>query len=178
MSDHKNILEGEDMMTRFSVIAAAGLLPLVGLPAVAADLPSETHKMLPMSLAVEAAQAGIAACKEHGWNVSVTVADRSGDIRVMIMGDGARDLTKEVTRRKAYTAALLGISTDELAKRIAGSGFNPMVYDANLAQGAGGLPIKAGNETIGGIAAAGAPGGDKDESCAAAGLAKIQDRLK
>lgn len=52
------------------------------------------------------------------------------------------------------------------------------VYDANLAQGAGGLPIKVGNDVIGGIAAAGAPGGDKDESCAAAGLAKIQDQLK
>lgn len=166
------------MMSRyglFAAIAAAGLLPFTAL---AADLPSETHKVLPMSLAVEAVQAGIAACKEHGWNVSVTVADRSGDIRVMIMGDGARDLTKEVTRRKAYTAALLGISTDELAKRIAGGGFNPLVYDANLAQGAGGLPIKVGNDVIGGIAAAGAPGGDKDERCAAAGLAKIADRLK
>lgn len=169
------------MVTRFSMIAAiaaAGLSPLVALPAVAADLPSETHKVLPVSLAIEAAQAGIAACKEHGWNVSVTIADRSGDIRVMVMGDGARDLTKEVTRRKAYTAAMLGISTGQLAKQIAGGGFNPMVYDANLAQGAGGLPITAGNEVIGGIAAAGAPGGDKDESCAAAGLAKIADRLK
>jgi uncharacterized protein GlcG (DUF336 family) len=167
-------------MTRYRLIAAlavTGLATLTSAATRAADLPSETRKVLPMSLAVEAAQAGIAACKEHGWNVSVTVADRSGDIRVMIMGDGARDLTKEVTRRKAYTAALLGMSTDQLAKQIAGGGFNPMVYDANLAQGAGGLPIKVGNETIGGIAAAGAPGGDKDESCAAAGLAKISDRL-
>lgn len=168
-------------MTAYRIItalAAAGIAALSSSAARAADLPSKTHKVLPMSLAVEAAEAGIAACKEHGWNVSVTVADRSGDIRVMIMGDGARDLTKEVTRRKAYTSALLGISTDDLAKRIAGGGFNPLVYDANLAQGAGGVPIKVGNEVIGGIAAAGAPGGDKDESCAAAGLAKIADQLK
>src|SRR5580693_8579039 len=112
-------------MTRTRLIAAlavTGLATLTSGAARAADLPSETRKVLPMSLAVEAAQAGIAACKEHGWNVSVTVADRTGDIRVMVMGDGARDLTKEVTRRKAYTAALLGMSTDQLAKQIAGGG--------------------------------------------------------
>jgi uncharacterized protein GlcG (DUF336 family) len=40
------------------------------------------------------------------------------------------------------------------------------------------VPIKIGTETIGAIAAAGAPGGDKDEACAKAGLAKISDRLK
>jgi hypothetical protein len=39
------------------------------------------------------------------------------------------------------------------------------MFDRELATGAGGVPIKAGEETIGGIAAAGAPGGDKDEAC-------------
>jgi uncharacterized protein GlcG (DUF336 family) len=34
-----------------------------------------------------------------------------------------------------------------------------------------------GNETIGGIAVAGAPGGDKDEACARAGLDKVKDQL-
>jgi uncharacterized protein GlcG (DUF336 family) len=41
----------------------------------------------------------------------------------------------------------------------------------------GGVPIKAGKETIGAIGVSGAPGGDKDEACANAGLAKISDRL-
>jgi uncharacterized protein GlcG (DUF336 family) len=41
----------------------------------------------------------------------------------------------------------------------------------------GGVPIKVGNETIGAIGVSGAPGGDKDEACANAGLAKISDRL-
>jgi uncharacterized protein GlcG (DUF336 family) len=39
------------------------------------------------------------------------------------------------------------------------------------------VPIKAGNDTIGGIGVSGAPGGDKDEACANAGLGKIGDRL-
>jgi uncharacterized protein GlcG (DUF336 family) len=41
----------------------------------------------------------------------------------------------------------------------------------------GGVPIKVGNETIGAFGISGAPGGDKDEACANAGLAKISDRL-
>jgi uncharacterized protein GlcG (DUF336 family) len=42
----------------------------------------------------------------------------------------------------------------------------------------GGLPIKIGDEVVGAIGAAGAPGADKDEACAKAGLDKIADRLK
>jgi uncharacterized protein GlcG (DUF336 family) len=42
----------------------------------------------------------------------------------------------------------------------------------------GSIPILLNGEMIGALAVSGAPGGDKDEPCAAAGLAKIQDRLK
>ena len=42
----------------------------------------------------------------------------------------------------------------------------------------GAIPIMVGGELIGAFAVSGAPGGDKDEPCSVAGLAKIQDRLK
>ena len=42
----------------------------------------------------------------------------------------------------------------------------------------GGVPIKLGDEVIGAIGAAGAPGAKLDDGCARAGLAKISDRLK
>ena len=42
----------------------------------------------------------------------------------------------------------------------------------------GGVPIKAGTETIGGVGVSGAPGGEKDEVCANAGIAKVVDALK
>jgi uncharacterized protein GlcG (DUF336 family) len=42
----------------------------------------------------------------------------------------------------------------------------------------GGVPIKVGNETVGGVGVSGAPGGEKDEVCANAGLAKVADALK
>jgi len=44
--------------------------------------------------------------------------------------------------------------------------FNPAKFGRRLSAGEGGLPIKVGNDTIGGIAVAGAPGGDTDEACA------------
>jgi uncharacterized protein GlcG (DUF336 family) len=167
-------------MIRSYMLAAAGLAAFTGINAFAADpLPTETHKVLTAELAVEAAQAAIAACKAQGYSVTVTVADRSGAPKVVIVRDGPPGVARESTRRKAYTAAVQRVSTGDFTKRIETPGaFNPTVFDRELATGPGGVPIKVGEDTIGGIAAAGAPGGDKDEACAAAGVAKISDRLK
>ncbi len=165
------------MIRTCAVVATAVLTVFTSISARAADLPAETHKVLPAALAIEAAQAAIAACKAQGYNVSVTIADRTGMPKLVIVGDGAGVFSREVTRRKAYTSALLGISTGDFAKRVAAGGFNPAIYDPQLIAGPGGVPIKVGNDTIGAIAAAGAPGGDKDEACAMAGLQKISDQL-
>jgi uncharacterized protein GlcG (DUF336 family) len=167
-------------MNRAKVFTIAfGLTAMIAANAHAADgLPTITYKVLTADLAIEAAQAAIALCKAQGWNVSVTIADRTGLPKLVLVGDGAGGVGREVTRRKAYTSALLGISTDDFAKRIANGGFNPSIYDPQMVSGPGGIPIKIGNETIGAIAVAGAPGGDKDEACAKSGLDKISDRLK
>ena len=42
----------------------------------------------------------------------------------------------------------------------------------------GGIVIKVGDEIVGALGAAGAPGADLDEACARAGLEKIRDQLK
>jgi uncharacterized protein GlcG (DUF336 family) len=166
---------------RFCVLAAAAaIVALPRVDAVAADaLPTETFKVLTVELALEAAQAAIAACKAQGYAVTVTVADRLGNAKIVIVRDGPQGVGSESTRRKAYTAAKMRVSTAEFTKRISNpNAFNPGQFDAQLATGPGGVPIKAGEDTVGGIAVAGAPGGDKDEACAAAGVAKISDRLK
>jgi uncharacterized protein GlcG (DUF336 family) len=51
---------------------------------------------------------------------------------------------------------------------------NPMIETAR--QGA--VPIMAGSDMVGVFAVSGAPGGDKDEVCVRAGLAKIQSQVK
>lgn len=157
-----------------TVFAAA----LAGTSAFADPLPSETHRVLTAALAVEAAQAAIAHCKAQGYANTAVVADAAGKPIVLIVGDGARYVAAEVSRRKAYTAAVWKMSSGDFAKRFpTPTGFNPAVYDRRLAGGQGAVPIKVGNEVIGAIATAGAPGGDKDEACALAGLEKIKDRL-
>ena len=167
-------------MTRSNAVAATAVLAaLTRFNAWAADpLPVETHKVLTAALAVEAAQAAIAACKAQGYNVTVTVADRMGLPKVVIVRDGPQGVARESTRRKAYTAAVQRVSTGDYTKRVSTPGaFNPGMFDNQLATGQGGVPIKVGEDTIGGIAVGGAPGGDKDEACAVAGVDKIKDRL-
>ena len=167
-------------MNRVNLLTAATALgALTSLTAWAAEtLPVESHKVLSAALAVEAAQAAIAACKAQGYNVTVTVADRIGTPKVVIVRDGPPGVGAEVTRRKAYTAAVQRVSTGDYTKRVSTPGaFNPGMFDSQLATGQGGMPIKVGEDTIGGIAVGGAPGGDKDEACAIAGIDKIKDRL-
>jgi uncharacterized protein GlcG (DUF336 family) len=42
---------------------------------------------------------------------------------------------------------------------------------------AGGVAIKRGDEIVAALGVGGAPGGDKDEACAEAGVAKIRERV-
>ena len=167
-------------MIRSYALAAAAIVTACSTigPLAAEGLPTETHKLFPAALAVEAAQTAIATCKGQGYNVAVSIIDRTGLPQLLIVGDGGGGLSREVARRKAYTSATLRVSTADFAKRVAGGGFNPAVFDTQLVTAVGGLPIKVGNETIGAIGVSGAPGGDKDEACAQAGLAKINDRLQ
>jgi uncharacterized protein GlcG (DUF336 family) len=167
-------------MIRSCALAVLAAFTLVGnINVVRAEpLPTETFKILPAALAVEIAEAAVAACKSQGYNVSIAIVDRAGNLKLLLVGDGASALTRRLGRRKAYTAAMQRVSTGDFAKRIATPGaFNPSLYDTQLVALAGGVPIKVGDETIGAIGVSGAPGGDKDEACANAGLAKVSDRL-
>jgi uncharacterized protein GlcG (DUF336 family) len=142
------------------------------------DLPVE--KTLPLALAVEAAQAALATCTQQGHRVSVAVVDRAGLVRALLRGDGAGSHTLDSSSRKAYTASSLRLKTMELAKMVSQSPAIAGLREMNeqiLILG-GGLPIKAGEDVIGGIGVDGAFAGDKDEACAQAGIDKIKARLK
>jgi uncharacterized protein GlcG (DUF336 family) len=98
----------------------AGLAAFGSTGAMAADpLPTETFKILPAALAVEAAEAAIASCKGQGYNISVAIVDRAGDLRLLLVGEGASALSRELSRRKAYTSAMRRMTTADLAKQVA-----------------------------------------------------------
>src|SRR6516165_2050921 len=119
-------------------IAAIALFGSVSL-VLAEPLPTQTFKVLPAALAVEAAQAAIAACKTQGYAISVAVVDRTGDLKLLLVGDGAGALTPSLSRRKAYTAAMRRVPSGEIAKQVAVPGaFNPTLYDRQLVAVGGG----------------------------------------
>jgi uncharacterized protein GlcG (DUF336 family) len=168
-------------MGRNRFIVLSGIVLVLGLfpySVKAQGLPTE--KVLPLSLATEAAGAALGACEKQGYRVSVAVVDRAGVVRVLMRGDGAGPHTADSSSRKAYTAASLGRPTGELVMAVSGNPANEGLRNMNekILILAGGLPVKAGEEIVGGIGVGGAPGGEKDESCAQAGLDKIKDRLK
>ena len=168
-------------MGRYHFIILLGIVLVLGLfpyPVKAQGLPTE--KVLPLSLSTEAAEAALAACEKQGYHVSVAVVDRDGLVRTLMRTDGAGPHTLDSSSRKAYTAASLGRPTGDLVKAVSGNPANEGLRNMNekILILAGGLPVKAGDEVVGGIGVGGAPGGEKDEACAQAGLDKIKDRLK
>jgi uncharacterized protein GlcG (DUF336 family) len=117
-------------------------------------------------------------CTAQGYGVSVVVVDRAGDTIVALRGDKAALHTMENARRKAYTARVFRMRTSEYADRYADndSVVHQQVTLPNVIALPGGLPIKVGDDVIGGVGVSGTPG--IDEPCAQAGLDKVADQLK
>jgi uncharacterized protein GlcG (DUF336 family) len=84
----------------------------------------------------------------------------------------------ENARRKAYTARTFKMPTSDYAKRYADN--NPVVHQQvtlpSIIAIPGGLPIKVGDDVIGGAGLSGTPG--VDEPCVQAGIDKVADQLK
>ena len=137
-----------------------------------------THRV-PAALANEAVGAAVEACRSQGFFVSAVLVDASGARQAVLRGDSAGIHTIDSAGDKAYTASSFkipsGVARERLMSNPAASGLQ-FVPGVLLVQG--GLPIKVGEEVIGAIGVGGAPGGDKDEACAQAGIDKIKDRLK
>jgi len=153
-------------------------LAAFALPAQAQLL---THKDLSLAMATTIAQTAVDMCTAQsygGYGVSMVVVDRAGNTIVALRSDKAGPHTMENARRKAYTALTFRTSTAEYAKRYADN--NPVVHQQvtlpNVIAIPGGLPIKAGDEVIGGAGLSGTPG--KDEPCVQAGIDKVADQLK
>jgi len=134
---------------------------------------------LPSSLALKAASTAVAACGKMGFRVSATIVDTSGIVIATLRADGAAPHTVSTSTRKAYTAASSHMPTSTLVKIVVN---NPDAAGLRDVEGflllTGGLPIKAGNEVIGGIGVSGSPGPDADEKCAGAALGAIGSSLK
>ena len=160
---------------RRSLVAVAWA---VGAFAPSANAQLLTHRDLSYAMAKTIAEAAIESCGAKGYAVSAVVVDRAGETMVAMRADNAGPHTMENARRKAYTALSFRMPTSAYAKRYADN--NPVVHQQvtlpNVIAIPGGLPVKVGDDVIGGVGVSGSPG--VDEPCVQAGIDKVADQLK
>ena len=176
-----------DNLPPFRMLDAKGnLIPLPPLPPGglhhdAGGAPESTARGPSLALALEAAQTAIETCHTNGYRIGVSVIDSVGEARAMITADGADGSHVFVAMRKALTALATEMPSAKAADLVAGDKALLSRIKPNMFVMGGALPIVVNRETIGAIGvsgAAGMPFGHQDELCAAAGLTKIQNRLK
>lgn len=141
-------------------------------PAKVDDTPSPGYE-----LALEAAQAAIASCREDGYSVGVAVTDSAGNLKAGLADDNGPLNRVYMATRKDVTVAAFGVSTLRLRESIA---THPSLLDQvkpNMSLLPGGLPIMKGDRLVGAIAVSGASA-HEEEKCGKAGIDKIADRLK
>ncbi len=150
----------------------------VALVSSAAAQTLSTHR-IPAALAVEAASEAVAACAKQGYHETAQVVDADGVVIATVRGDGVGAHSLDSALDKAFTAASFKSDTLALAERAKGEdSIAPLAKLPHVMFFGGGVPIKLGDETIGAIGAAGAPGAKLDDGCARAGIDKIKDRLQ
>ena len=162
-------------MKHMSLIAAACWIALV--PARAAE-GVVTYKSLAPDVALDLAQSALRQCRRDGYQIAVVVSDRFGaplvELRDRYTPVGALDIAKG----KAWTSVTFARNTSDFVKAIKdgtiGAGLAGLPGVTPLA---GGVVIEAEGSLLGAVGVAGAPGGDKDEACAKAGVAAVQDKL-
>jgi uncharacterized protein GlcG (DUF336 family) len=150
-------------------IAASGIAHAQGLV---------TERSLSMAMAKTIAETAQAECRAKGFHTTVAVVDRAGQLLVLLRDEKAAAHTVEMARRKAYTARMFRISTADFQKRTTPD--QPIAGQRELTDMialSGGVPIKLGEETIGGVGSAGS-NLESDDACAKAGIAKVADLLK
>ncbi len=132
-------------------------------------------KRLSMETALRIAQAAIKQCRAEGVQIAVTVVDRGGHPQVVLRDVLAMDITVPVSRKKAHTAMVFNSPTSALEGRFTGA--NSVAKLESLIISAGGVPVQAGGQIVGGVGVSGAPSGETDEKCAQAGVDAVSSDL-
>jgi uncharacterized protein GlcG (DUF336 family) len=165
-------------MRKAACAFVAALTALAVSPVRADDAALVIYKSLTPELALEAAQAAMKTCRDNGYQIAVAVVDRFGQPQVLLRDRFAGMPAPDTATRKAYTALSFRASTSDLAKSVRdGQLDSGLARLPNVAMLGGGLVIETGGTLLGGIGVSGAPGGDKDEACAKAGLDAIRDKI-
>ncbi len=161
---------------KISVLAGTVAIALL-LPGRAPAQGVVTERNLSLGLAKTIAEAALAECKSKGFNTTVAVVDRAGQLLVVLRDEKATAQQVEMARRKAYTARMFRISTLEFQKRTNDPYYAAQRNISDILALGGGVPILAGTEAIGGVGSSGSSQ-EQDDACAKAGIAKAAELLR
>jgi uncharacterized protein GlcG (DUF336 family) len=165
-------------MRRITLAMLATAPLFAAAPAFAQAPQVQSEKNMSMALSMAIIQGAIEQCTKDGYKVSVTIVDKGGNVAAQIRGDGTAPHTMEFSRLKAYTARTRNQTSLQTMKMLEDPANAFIRQIPGVVGVGGGVPIRAGTEVIGGVGVSGAPGGEKDEVCANAGIAKVADALK
>jgi uncharacterized protein GlcG (DUF336 family) len=139
-------------MIKSSYVALTAMVGGLLSAAPATAQVAQSGYSLPLNLAIEAAAEAIRACEANGYNVTATVVDTSGVVKLQAKGDHSTIHTKDSSFRKAYTVVTLGPifrfdATSRFVELVAKSPSGPaLVSLPDILPLAGAIAIKRGAE--------------------------------
>ncbi|WP_018872946.1 heme-binding protein [Thioalkalivibrio sp. ALJ16] len=165
------------MFTPRTLLATPLLLALAAAPLQASEGTFNTPTLIP-EIAMKAVEAAVEACRDRDTQVTAAVVDRHGTPQALKRDRFAGPHTVDTAISKAWTA--VSFRTDTLDLReitepgAAGYGIQHLPQVSILG---GGKQITANGRIVGGIGISGAPSGQVDHECAAAGVEAIAEDL-
>ena len=147
---------------------------------MADNKPFLTTRVLSMEIANKLAMTAANECKKMGYQVAVSVVDRSGNTLAVVRDPLAGSHTIDVSLKKAQTAATFQTDTMTMQKR--GDEFSGLRFAKGVLIIGGGLPVRVGGHFYGAIGVSGAPAqretGDIDHACALNGINAIKEDIE
>ena len=137
-----------------------------------------TSQSLTPKTAIKAAMAALDKCRSEGFQVAVAVVDRMGVLQALIRDRYAGAHTPETARGKAWTATSFRSNTADMVELTQpGQPQSGVRHVPGALMIGGGLIIEAAGSQIGAIGVSGAPSGELDDLCAAAGIEAIEELI-
>lgn len=135
---------------------------------------SRTVPHLTSAAALKAVQAALEAASTRGVAVVVAAVDAGGHLLATVRADGAFASSVSIAQDKAFTAAIFGVSTDQLKAGLQHDQvlLNGIAAREHIVLFGGGMPVVENGVVIGGLGVSGGSE-DDDRAVAAAGLAAI-----
>lgn len=164
------------------LLAAAVLVPLIGMAADQADQPSSPLDVIPEKMpfntpygapislqrAQALVQAAVSEAIRHGWQLNIAVVDSGANLVAFVRMDGAQLASIAISEHKARTAVKFRRPTRVFEDAIQKSDSKYVLSLDDMVASRGGIPLIDAGKIIGGIGCSGGTGSQDEVVCSAA----------